>query len=130
VRAASWIDVSQLEVVVNGAVAHRQPVTSAGTRAVRAVLSRSLSLTSDAWIVVVVRGERTLDELLPFSGGIPAAFSNPVFIDADGDGQVRLRAAAASGHAGDAPDGGRRTPGPAGNSALRSPGADSRALED
>jgi hypothetical protein len=80
--------------------------------------------------VVVVRGERTLDELLPFSGGIPAAFSNPVFIDADGDGQVRLRAAAASGHAGDAPDGGRRTPGPAGNSALRSPGADSRALED
>jgi hypothetical protein len=89
VRAASWIDVRQIQVIVNGRVALQHLVPAGVTRATRALIERELTLEGDGWIVAVVRGERTLDDVLPFSRGLSAAFSNPVYVDVDGDGQVR-----------------------------------------
>jgi hypothetical protein len=90
VRAAGWVDVRRVEVVVNGRVVHTHPIPhreGAVPRPGRALLTRTLSLEEDSWIVVLARGERTLDVVLPFSKGIPAAFTNPVFVDVDGDGR-------------------------------------------
>jgi hypothetical protein len=37
--------------------------------------------------VAIVRGDRPLTEVLPFTKLAPFAFTNPVFVDADGDGR-------------------------------------------
>ena len=44
----------------------------------------------DAWYVVVARGNRALAPVIPNLGErevLPLAFSNPIWIDADGDGK-------------------------------------------
>jgi hypothetical protein len=96
VRAASWIDVRRVQVIVNGKIALQHLVSGAAKRTTRALIDRELTLEHDCWIVVVARGDRTLDEVLPFSRGLSTAFSNPVYVDADGDGQVLLPGTARS----------------------------------
>ena len=44
----------------------------------------------DTWYVVVVRGNRSLDPVVPKLGDrdvFPLAFSNPIWVDVDGDGK-------------------------------------------
>ena len=87
VRAAAWVDVRRVELVVNGRVAKAHSLRDSGRAGERAVIKWDLEVEEDAWMVVVARGERTLDVVLPYSKGVPAAFTNPVFVDADGDGR-------------------------------------------
>ncbi|HEY0713329.1 MAG TPA: CehA/McbA family metallohydrolase, partial [Polyangia bacterium] len=89
VQAARWIDVRRLAVVINGRVAFSQAVPERADRVERARLERTFTLDRDAWVVVVVRGERPLDVVLPQDGVLPVAFNNPIFVDVDGDGRFR-----------------------------------------
>ncbi|MFP8881641.1 MAG: CehA/McbA family metallohydrolase [Myxococcota bacterium] len=80
VRAASWVPISSLRVYVNGYIAREMPLTAPGTLAV------DLRFDSDAFVTVEVIGEASgvYEAVLP--GFDPIAFSNPIYVDADGDG--------------------------------------------
>jgi hypothetical protein len=95
VRAAPWIDVSEVEVVVGGRVAQTFEVPSrptelgpeAGTleeaqaRTVRLDATVDVSVGPDnGWVMVIARGRRRMDDVLPFMPCLPLAFTNPVYI--------------------------------------------------
>ncbi len=95
VRAAPWIDVTSAEIVVGG-----KTVDTFGVPARRTVVgpepgeraevdARMLRYDADVsvpvgpdntWVVVVVRGERKMSDVLPFMPLPPRAFTNPIFI--------------------------------------------------
>jgi len=90
VQAAPWIDVRSVEVVVNGLVAHWQPVPES-RRVVRLERVVDLPLSADSWIVVLARGQRPLAPVVPTTRAneprIPLGFTNPIWVDYDGDGR-------------------------------------------
>jgi hypothetical protein len=87
VEAASWIDVDGVELWVNGELAGEGALAlgKAG-RAVRGRLSVRLPVDRDVWIAAIARGDEPLTAVLPFTELTAFAFTNPVFVDADGDG--------------------------------------------
>jgi hypothetical protein len=95
VRAAPWIDVTSAEIVVGGksvetiAVAPRPPLlgaelgdkAEAEARTIRYDGDVSVPVGSEStWVVVVVRGDRKMDDALPFMPVAPRAFTNPIYI--------------------------------------------------
>jgi hypothetical protein len=81
VAAAAWIPVSEWRAYVNGELVHRAPIT-AGEEA-----SLPLAFEQDAFVTVEVEGPAKglyLDALPTF---IPFAFTNPIFVDVDGNGR-------------------------------------------
>ena len=106
VRAAPWVDVTSVDVVagvpppakdVPGTVVSvfKRNIPSSPTklgdedgtleeaaaRSVRLETDLSLEIPDGArWVVVVVRGERPLDDALPFMPVQPLAFTNPIWI--------------------------------------------------
>lgn len=89
--APDWIDVRRAEVYVNGervAVGLANPTKDA----VRIDWRTELKFNQDSWVVVVVRGEKLLDTVLSGTRAAPLAFTNPIFVDADGDGKLRFTA--------------------------------------
>ena len=84
VLAADWIPVNELRVYVDGRLETRQPVRAGETVRI------PLAFEADAFVTVEVQGNARGDggegyrAVAP--GFIPFAFSNPVFVDADGDG--------------------------------------------
>lgn len=82
VAAADWIHVDTVEVWVDGTR------VDAGSPPANGPFSATVPVQEDAWVLAVVRGATPLGP----PAGIyaermsPLAFSNPVFIDADGDG--------------------------------------------
>jgi hypothetical protein len=104
VRTAPWVEVNRVQALVDGQLAGvRRVVGRAG-----APLRWRTTLTvppRDSTIVVVVRGETTL-----VRAGIPTkpfAFTNPIYVDADGDGEWRRPTLSAPD--GGVPDGGAGT---------------------
>lgn len=81
VDAASWVPVSNLKVWVNGEL-YREAGVSSGSHAVVDVI-----VEQDAYVVVEVSGSAAgvYAQLLP--GHQPLALTNPIFMDADGDGR-------------------------------------------
>lgn len=81
VQAASWVPVAELSLVINGDIAQRQAVSAGDT------ITLPIELTKDSYIVVEVNGEASelYNELAPDFR--PFAFSNPIYVDADQDGQ-------------------------------------------
>jgi hypothetical protein len=83
-RAPEWIDISRVEIYVNGAKAeehtreapHQNPWN----------LEVDLQMKADSWIVVVARGDKFMNEAQPGKWIKPYGFSNPIFVDADSDG--------------------------------------------
>lgn len=92
-RAAPWVDVSRVEVWVNGELAHKAALMPPSRQRPVYGFRQPLTLEQDAWIVVIVRGDRPLRETYPEGKGTPFAIVNPVFVDVDGDGQFRARLA-------------------------------------
>jgi hypothetical protein len=95
VRAAPWVDVTSLDIVVAGRVAQtisipsRPTVTgpepgSLGDAQLRTFrLDETVTIdvgAADGWILVVARGSRRLDDVLPFMPVAPMAFTNPVWL--------------------------------------------------
>jgi len=84
-QAASWVPMSELDVIVDGEVAQTLAVPAERP----ASLATSVTITQDAFVLVVVRGDGPLG-LAAGSHGAPTrslAFTNPVFVDADRDGR-------------------------------------------
>ena len=81
IRAAPWVPVSQARVYTNGTLTHRLPAGPGDT------LEISMTFEADSFVTVEIEGEpsRVYAALAP--GFTPFAFSNPIFVDADGDGQ-------------------------------------------
>lgn len=81
VRSASWVPVSTIRVLVDGAVIHQGPLPDGGT------LIRPLAVARDAFVTLEVWGEPSDDYVAVAPGFVPFAFTNPIFLDADGDGR-------------------------------------------
>ena len=86
VSAADWVDVSYAEVFVNGEVADVLPAGGPPSGSVRLERTVELSFERDSWLVVLVRGFRELDPVLPGMNVVPFAFNNPIYVDANTDG--------------------------------------------
>jgi hypothetical protein len=85
VRAPRWMDVRRAEAWVNGRLVASTTRVTPGDSVIRIQWEKVLRLD----IVVIVRGDRPLDVVLPGSGAKPFAFTNPIFVDIDGDGTFR-----------------------------------------
>lgn len=81
VQAAPWVPVDTIKVYLNGELYKTQKI-AAGE-----VVEFALKTESDAFVVVEVAGkaDRTYSDVLP--GFTPFAFTNPLWIDANADGQ-------------------------------------------
>ena len=81
VRAAHWVPVTEVRVYVDGALEETLPA-HAGT-----TLRVPLDFAADGFVTVEVEGpaEGIYAEVAP--GHTPFAFSNPIFVDADQDGE-------------------------------------------
>ncbi len=88
VQAASWIDCDRVRLVVNGDVVETWPVAP-GRSALRFEKSHSLMLAADAWVTVLVEGDDSLHPIVADRGRptLPRAVANPIWVDADGDGE-------------------------------------------
>jgi hypothetical protein len=95
VTGAPWMDVSEVRVVVNGL--RREPL-AVRARPGEVVKFRDrvrLTLERDAWIAVEVVGRASLYPLVqrrsgdgqPENAALPYALTNPIYVDADGDGR-------------------------------------------
>jgi hypothetical protein len=99
VRAAPWVDVTQVDLVVGGRVVQSYNVASrptsigeeAGTleeaqaRTVRLDLDITLPVglpekPEERWVQVIARGTRRMDDVLPFMPVPPFAFTNPIYL--------------------------------------------------
>jgi hypothetical protein len=95
VRAAPWIDVSEVEVMLGTTSIARVPVQpkplatppNADLPTLRAAMVRfqgdfevPFSATGSKFVVVVVRGTRALDDVLPYMPIQPLAFTNPIWL--------------------------------------------------
>ncbi len=95
VRAAPWIDVDEVELFVGTQSAARRPIASRPGRtgvpngALDDVRRQMIRFDSefevairppDGFVVVVVRGSRRLDDVLPYMATQPLAFTNPIWV--------------------------------------------------
>jgi hypothetical protein len=96
VRAAPWIPVAEVRLVVNGEVVHtEQPAAPAPGESLDVAWSWPLDLDADAWVLVEAGHPLWEDGPQPVQGGdyglvapgyVPMALTNPVLVDVDGDG--------------------------------------------
>jgi len=102
IQAASWIDCDRVRVVMNGDVVAEVPVPQVRTP-VRLDRRLVLPVERDAWVAVLVEGDEPLAPIVTPQRRpvLPLAVTNPVWVDADGDGtwtspleQARRRVAA------------------------------------
>jgi hypothetical protein len=95
VRAAPWVDVTKVEIVVGGKIVQSFDVPSrptelgneAGTlqqaeeRTIRFDRDVDVAVGPDnGWVQVIARGERRMDDVLPFMPVPPLGFTNPVYV--------------------------------------------------
>ena len=102
VRAAPWVDARKLEIFVNGERRGKPVELPPGRAPLRYKGSHELKIERDAAVVVIVRGETSLEPVLSRPPGmpppLPLAITNPIFVDRDGDG--RFTAPLLPSHAG------------------------------
>ncbi len=89
IQAASWIDCDRVRVVMNGDVIDEIPVPDVRTP-VRLDTTRTYPAFRDCWITLLVEGDDSLAPIVCDQDRaiLPLAVTNPIWIDADGDGQV------------------------------------------
>jgi hypothetical protein len=96
--------VTSLEVVASDKTLETLPIASRPTqlgpepgtqaeaeaRTVRFDQELPLSLgAANTWVVVIARGTRKLDDVLPFMPSVPLAFTNPVWVTRDPKAVIR-----------------------------------------
>ena len=80
IRAPSWVKPRTLHVFINGEEVLRESVPGKNTRTLPA-------LTEDAWLVCVVIGDGVKNPAWAAKENYTFAATNPIYLDADGDGQ-------------------------------------------
>lgn len=83
VQHADWVPVDEIRVFVNGAIAVRGPVGANG------MWRTSLRFADDSFVTVEVEGRAEPGSIYAAvaPGYTPFAFTNPILVDADGDGE-------------------------------------------
>jgi hypothetical protein len=89
VRAPSWVDAERVAIYSNGVRVAERARAGPPRSGVQISWQADVELDQDAWVVVVVTGKETMERVLPRTQTWPLAFTNPVFVDADGDGMYR-----------------------------------------
>jgi hypothetical protein len=95
VTGAPWLDVSEVRVVVNGERREPLPLDGADGGSVKFRGRVRVETPRDGWIAVEVKGSRSLFPLVQqrshngttAEAALPYAITNPIFVDADGDGR-------------------------------------------
>ena len=95
IRAAPWVDVTSAAIVARGSVVQtfdvpgRATLTGPEAGSLAEAQARTVRLDAEVrldvgaeptWVMAVVRGTRTMDDILPFMPVAPFAFTNPIFI--------------------------------------------------
>jgi hypothetical protein len=88
VSAAPWIDLHHVRLVLNGVVVRDVaiPVLAPGKAGRRFSYSTDLVVERDSWLVAVAWGDTSLELVLPGTGALPFAFTNPIYLDSEGTG--------------------------------------------
>jgi len=94
VQAAPWVDVSEVKLIENGVLVKRFRVKPA-RNIVRFDRTLWMAPRRDAWYVALVYGDKPLSPVVSDYAGYdgtryqvkPFAMTNPVWVDADGDGR-------------------------------------------
>ena len=91
VLAPRWVSVSRITVYANGEPVREVPVNGPESAA-RCDLGLDLAVGGDCWFAVVVEGDAPM-QIIYGSANAPTPFAvtNPFWVDADGDGKVRIR---------------------------------------
>jgi hypothetical protein len=91
VQAAPWVDVRRLEVFVNGERRGKAIDVPVSRDKVRFRGSIDLRVNEDAWVVVLARGDASLEPVVGKRAGgpspVPLAITNPIFLDHNLDGK-------------------------------------------
>ncbi len=101
VEAPSWVLLTQAELIWNGQVVQTFDIRGRESDVVRLDVTAPLKRSSDGWVVLQVSGEGDLWPVAP--GARPYAMTNPIFIDANGDGWVPPKTPPGEGEIGLAP---------------------------
>ncbi len=83
VQAAPWVPVDELRVLVDGQPVVTYPVDRPGEWSI------PLHFVADTFVLVEVSGSASSTYAAVLPGFKPLAFTNPIFVDADGDGEWR-----------------------------------------
>lgn len=88
VQAPSWIACDRVMIVVNGDTVRTIEVPKS-TRRVRLETTERIRVRGDSWVSLLVEGDTPLAPIVHSQGRpiYPWAVINPVWVDADGDGQ-------------------------------------------
>jgi hypothetical protein len=95
VTGAPWLDVSEVRLVVNGERRPPLAMKGAGRGSVKFRDSVRVEFPRDGWVAVEVVGKTSLFPMLqqrsgdgrPEEAALPYALTNPILVDADGDGR-------------------------------------------
>jgi hypothetical protein len=80
-EVAPWVPVSRVRVFVDGALAHESEIAAGST------IWFPHRFERDAFVTVELEGEPNEVYAARLPGFTPFAFTNPIFVDADGDGK-------------------------------------------
>ena len=84
VEAPTWMNVTEARLWENGVVVDVFDLTGSADPVVRFDSDLTISPDADAWYALEVVGSGSLH---PIGGGSPYALTNPIEVDADGDGE-------------------------------------------
>ena len=88
VQAASWIACDSVLLVANGRVVQEYDVPQSN-EVLRFQKTLTLSPEIDTWYLVIAKGSQSLAPMVKDGGvpNLPLGFTNPIWVDADGDGK-------------------------------------------
>ncbi len=94
VQAAPWVDVRKVEILRAGGRSLPTIAIPAATGRVRLQRSIDVPVDGDDYVIVIARGEGSMAPTVSQAPGgpvpLPLALTNPIFVDANGDGVWRL----------------------------------------
>ena len=85
VLTAYWVTADRYRVLINGVIAHEGELSALSTE--ERGFSLPLSFAKDSHLVVEIEGKPSPEYQILYPGQLPYAFSNPIYIDADSNGQ-------------------------------------------
>ncbi len=88
VWAAPWIDLTSIAIVADGHIVHKLDVSSRPTEWGNALATPTLridttvplDLAGKHWVMLIARGKRRMDDVLPFMPIVPFGFTNPIWL--------------------------------------------------
>ncbi len=97
IYAAPWVPLDEVRIYANGRQVGLYPIEAAADEVLRFNREIPLALHEDTWLLVETSISRKKDYLVPQPPGglyniiapgfVPLAFTNPIFVDIDGNGQ-------------------------------------------